>query len=111
VSSNREHFNRLYDFYGCLMTDRQQKFFTSYYHDDYSLQEIADSQGISRAAVSDTLKHCRHELEAYEAKLHLEQKYNARNAIYEKIRAVSSPEVGRMLDEIDTIEFGEEKNE
>lgn len=111
MSSNREKYNRLYDFYGCLMTERQQKFFTSYYQDDYSLQEIADSQGISRAAVSDTLKHCRSELEHYEEKLHLEEKYNARNRIYAKLRAIGNDETGKLLDEIDSIEFGGDKNE
>lgn len=111
MSSKRETYNRLYDFYGCLMTERQQKFFTAYYHDDYSLQEIAEEEGISRAAVSDALKHCRSELEAYEEKLHLSEKYERRKSICDRIRALSDGEVIQLLDELEDIEFGGKTDE
>ena len=111
MSSTRELYNRLYDFYGSLMTERQQKFFTSYYQDDYSLQEIAEEEGISRAAVSDALKHCRSELEAYENRLHLAEKYDQRHAVYELIRSRTDDEIGRMIDQLENIEFGGDKDE
>lgn len=43
MSSERETYNRLYDFYGVLLTNRQQNIFTLYYQEDLSLMEIAEN--------------------------------------------------------------------
>lgn len=45
----------LYDFYGELLTDRQQEFFDLYYNEDLSLAEIAENYGISRQGVRDVI--------------------------------------------------------
>ena len=45
----------LFDFYGQLLTERQQEMMTFYYHQDLSLGEIAERIGISRQAIYDNL--------------------------------------------------------
>ena len=61
----------LYDFYGQLLTQRQQEYMDLYYREDLSLGEIAERFGISRQAVYDNLRRAGNLLEEYEAKLGL----------------------------------------
>ena len=49
----------LFDFYGALLTERQQDVFQLYFGDDLSLGEIAEELRISRQAVYDTLRRGR----------------------------------------------------
>ena len=56
ILDKKNKYNQLFDFYGCLLTEKQQEYFTSYYFDDMSLAEIADEHNISRNAVHDQLK-------------------------------------------------------
>ncbi|TJY43216.1 DNA-binding protein [Cohnella pontilimi] len=63
--------NVLFDFYGPLLTEKQQTFLKCYYHDDYSLGEIAADFDISRQAVYEHLKRAEQVLESYEEKLGL----------------------------------------
>ena len=65
----------LYDFYGELLTERQQQVYESVVLEDYSLSEVAEDLGISRQGVHDMIKRCNHTLEEYEAKLHLVEKF------------------------------------
>ncbi|AEF93969.1 UPF0122 protein [Desulfotomaculum nigrificans CO-1-SRB] len=67
--------NLLYDFYGSLLTERQQKFIELYYGDDLSLGEIAEKFAVTRQAVHDTLKRAEQTLENYEQKLGLVGKF------------------------------------
>ena len=62
----------LYDFYGELLTERQQQVYESVVLEDYSLSEVAEDLGISRQGVHDMIKRCNKTLEEYEQKLHLE---------------------------------------
>ncbi len=63
--------NVLHDFYGALLTEKQQTFIKCYYHDDYTLAEIASEFQISRQAVYEHLKRAEQVLEDYESKLGL----------------------------------------
>jgi len=63
--------NLLLDFYEELLTDKQRTILTYYYHDDFSLGEIATEFGISRQAVYDNIKRAQQALESYERKLGL----------------------------------------
>ncbi|MCC3376267.1 YlxM family DNA-binding protein [Cohnella sp. REN36] len=63
--------NILFDFYGPLLTEKQQTFLKYYFHDDYSLGEIAADAGVSRQAVYEHLKRAEQVLESYERKLGL----------------------------------------
>ena len=48
----------LYDFYGELLTERQQQVYESVVLEDYSLSEVAEDLGISRQGVHDMIKRC-----------------------------------------------------
>lgn len=65
----------LYDFYGELLTKRQQQVYESVILEDYSLSEVAEDLGISRQGVHDMVKRCNKTLEEYEEKLHLVEKF------------------------------------
>ena len=65
----------LYDFYGELLTERQQQVYESVVLEDYSLSEVAENLGISRQGVHDMIKRCNHTLEEYESRLHLVEKF------------------------------------
>lgn len=68
--------NVLYDFYGPLLTDKQQTFLKCYFQDDYSLGEIAAEFEISRQAVYEHLKRAEQVLEDYELKLRLSARHD-----------------------------------
>ncbi|GGA39985.1 YlxM family DNA-binding protein [Paenibacillus physcomitrellae] len=63
--------NLLFDFYELLLTEKQQTFLKYYFHDDFSLGEIAAEFEISRQAVYEHIKRAEQMLEAYEQKLGL----------------------------------------
>ena len=70
----KNHYNSLYPFYKELLTEKQQEVFETYYFDDFSLAEIAESFEVSRNAIWDLLKKVEHNLDEYEAKLRLCEK-------------------------------------
>lgn len=66
-----ERVSLLFDFYGPLLTERQQTLLQAYYLEDLSLGEIAGEDGVSRQAVQNLLKRSVALLEEYESKLGL----------------------------------------
>ncbi len=88
--------NLLYDFYGPLLTDRQQQLLELYYEQNYSLGEIAGELSVSRQAVHDTLKRAEESLEHFEQKLNLAARYlNDRNRIEDALAALDDLAGGR----------------
>ncbi len=67
--------NLLFDFYGKLLTEKQQKVVRLYYYNDMSLSEIGDELGISRQGIYDHLQRSENLLRNYENKLKLLEKY------------------------------------
>lgn len=65
----------LYDFYGTLLTEHQQKIYEDYVYQNFSIGEIAEEIGISRQGVHDLIKRCNRILTDYEEKLHLLAKF------------------------------------
>jgi uncharacterized protein len=65
----------LKDFYGPLLTDKQQQIMDLHYENDWSLSEIAQSLNTSRQAVYDIVKKAETQLEEYEKKLGLVKKF------------------------------------
>ncbi len=82
-------FGRLFDFYGPLLTERQQEIVRAYYYQDLSLAEIADNLEISRQAVYDHLSRAKGQLIDYEEKLELVSRYQE-----------VQEETGKMLDRL-----------
>lgn len=99
-----EEINVLYDFYGCLLTSKQQDIISLYYQEDLSLAEIAENLGISRAAVNDHLKRTIKIMQDYEKKLQLVQKYDKRMQIYDKIKAMNHEETLELISELECLE-------
>ena len=71
----------LFDFYGPLLSDRQQEFVKLYHDENCSLTEIADSIGVSKQAVSSGLKSAEKKLRFYEEKLGLVARWKRENGI------------------------------
>ena len=64
----------LYDYYGELLTSKQQVYFEDYYFNNLSLQEIGQNYSISRNAVYNSLKEIEKKLNHYEDVLKLHEK-------------------------------------
>lgn len=64
----------IYDYYGELLTNKQQLYFEDYYFNNLSLQEIAINYNISRNAVYNSLKEIEKKLLHYEEVLKLYKK-------------------------------------
>ena len=52
----RVELSMLYDFYGALLKENQQRMFEACILDDYGYTEIAEEEGISRQGVYDAIK-------------------------------------------------------
>ncbi|MBO7333703.1 MAG: DNA-binding protein [Lachnospiraceae bacterium] len=67
----------LFDFYGELLTEHQQKIYSDAVFNDLSLSELSEEEGISRQGVHDIIKRCDKQLELYEEKLKLVDRFKA----------------------------------
>lgn len=61
----------LFDFYGDMLTEKQQRVVELYYEEDLSLAEIAEHQKITRQGVRDSLKRAEMQMLEMEERLHL----------------------------------------
>lgn len=80
-----EQINLLKDFYGPLLTERQQEVLSLYYEQDWSLSEIALHQQVTRQAVHDLLKRSEHALQDYENRLHLVERFQTTRRQIEEV--------------------------
>lgn len=99
----------LFDFYGALLTAKQQQCLEMHYLNDLSLSEIAEQFGVSRQAVHDILRRAEQTLDEYERKLGLVDRYRreqqAIQQIHELIQRLPSnlkklPEIVMVSDKI-----------
>ena len=103
-----KRMNQLMDAYKCLLTEKQKEILSLYYEEDFSLSEIAESQQITRAAVSDHLKRSEKLLNTYEEKLHLIKFNEERARIYDKIKAYGHKEINAYVRTLENIEQQED---
>ena len=101
--------NFLYDYYVSLLTDKQRKYLSLYYHEDYSLGEIAKQTKVSRQAVYDNIKRTENLLENYEENLKLYEKNMERKSLLIEIKKLISEEASqevilRKLDKLANID-------
>ncbi|MDD2519128.1 MAG: sigma factor-like helix-turn-helix DNA-binding protein [Bacilli bacterium] len=71
---DRLYLSDLYDYYGVLLTEKQQLYFEDYYFNNFSLAEISDNYGVSRNAIHKQLRDVELKLKAFEEKLKLYDK-------------------------------------
>ena len=65
------YLSALFDFYGALLTEKQQECLKMHLFEDFSLSEIGEELGISRQAVYDNIHRSEKAMESYEEKLGL----------------------------------------
>ena len=63
------------DFYGGLLTERQRSALSLHYEEDLSLSEIAERLSVSRQAVHDAIRRGEAQLDEYEARLGIIERY------------------------------------
>ena len=86
----------LFDYYGGLLSEKNKRIYEACAVDDMSLAEIADEMGISRQAVSETLKHIDMKLQGYERELRLIQRTDSIEKYIGEIReAISEDDIDR----------------
>ncbi len=79
------YYNNLYDYYGCLLTDKQRSYYEDHYFNDLSLSEIALNNNVSRNAVHNQLKIVIEKLDFYESNLKLYEKSKKIGKIISKL--------------------------
>lgn len=75
----------LFDYYGELLTEKQQTYFKNYYFDNLSLAEISENLNVSRNAIHKELKYISEKLEFYEGHLKIYEKDKKLESLIEKI--------------------------
>jgi hypothetical protein len=73
---NREYLLSLYEIYINLLTNKEKQYFEDYYYEDYSLQEIADNNEVSKAYVGKYINGIESKLKSFEESLKLLEKKN-----------------------------------
>ena len=98
------HLSALFDLYGALLTEKQQKCLELHLFEDFSLSEIGEDLGISRQAVYDIIHRSEQAMEAYEAKLGLAARYQKERAelgqVYRAVGALRTMENGAVIDDV-----------
>lgn len=96
--------NRLLDCYAVLLTKRQRQVADDYYGNDLSMQEIAENEAISKAAVSDLLKRVQQQLLRYEKLLHLAEKKDLRDKMLREAKECQNIDVQKFAQKLERIE-------
>lgn len=81
--------------YGMLLSERTRRCAVRYYHEDWTLAEIAAELGISRQAVHDHLQRGGEQLEQFEQALGLQHRAQIRQQAAEALLARMSPDERR----------------
>jgi hypothetical protein len=84
--------NLLHDFYAPLLTQKQRVLLELYYHENWSLSEIAEHQGVSRQAINEAIKRAQTSLYRFEYKLKLLEKHQERIKIMANLLQQLQPE-------------------
>ncbi|HSL93876.1 MAG TPA: YlxM family DNA-binding protein [Bacillota bacterium] len=80
--------NLLLDFYGQLLTDRQQDVCRMYYEENLSLAEIGTEMKVTRQAVHDMLRRAGSALNTYEEKLGLVKRFQEQQKELKRIKDI-----------------------
>ncbi len=68
---NTIYLTIIYDYYKCLLTEKQCQYFEDYYFNNLTLSEMAENYEVSRSAVNKQINITVQKLNDYEKKLSL----------------------------------------
>ena len=91
------YLNELYDLYGKLLTEKQQKYFEEYYFNNLSYGEMSLKYNVSRNAVYHQLQIIEKKLAFFEEKLNL---YGKKQKINDIIELINDKTVKRILEDL-----------
>ncbi len=86
------HDGLLFDFYGELLTEKQQEIYRDYAFEDLSLSEMAEEFQMSRQGISEMIHRVTRLLRGYEEKLGLLSEYTRIQALAKEIAESDSLE-------------------
>ena len=97
----RLYLAQLYDVYGPLLTEKQQRCLEMHLFEDFSMSEIGESLCVSRQAVYDILHRSEQTMAEYEAKLGLAQRIEKQRheltEIYDELKGL---DVGKAVEQV-----------
>lgn len=103
----RTYLSLLYDFYGALLKENQKRMFEEHILEDYNFAEIAESEGISRQGVHDSIKRSTRQLREYEQKLGLVARFQKQKQAAKRLQTIlqklSIPEASEEQKTVDQI--------
>lgn len=91
------YITNLFDYYGSLLTDKQQQYFIDYYFENLSLSEIAENYDVSRNAVFKQMKDGENKLKFYEEKLKL---FENSLKIMDLLKVIDNDELKKKIEEL-----------
>ena len=80
----------LFDFYGDLLTEHQRSMYEAVVLNDTGFSEAAQEAGISRQGVHDMIRRCDRQMETYEEKLGLMEKFLKIRKLTEEIDGLAA---------------------
>jgi uncharacterized protein len=102
--------NDLLDWYEELLTQHQREVMHMYYHDDYSLREIAEILNISHNAVFDIVKRVEKMLLAFEEKVGALDFYQKNQQMISDLKALNEASVHAIIDTFEKNTKGEKND-
>lgn len=97
VAGKSLYMTMLFDFFGELLTEKQQEYFDLYYNEDLSLAEIAEQAGVTRQAVHDNLARAEAALNEYEQRTGIVARFEQHRAALEN----AQKEIGLLRSQLD----------
>lgn len=91
---NRLYLIDLYDYYGELLTKKQQDYFEDYYFNNLTLLEISENYSVSRNAIHKQIKEAEEKLKKYEQCLEF---YKKNKRIKELINLIDDSKIKKQI--------------
>ena len=80
----------LYDFYGSLLTKHQQEIYEKVVYENLSLNEVAETEGVSKQAVHDLVRRCTIIMRGYEEKLGMIRRFGRIRESADRLRELAA---------------------
>lgn len=94
---NRLYYINLFDYYGDLLTEKQQHYFEDYYFNNLTLSEISENEAVSRNAINKQLHNVLEKLDYYEEILTLYQKAEKIKALLKNVDQEIKEQIEELL--------------